>query len=466
MMRPRRDGILPMFMQRRNSDEYVAPTYSERDERVIASICERLHDGRPGRSALRERARGRVGTAVGLRALNEEWGADFFEVPEDAVHSEAAAIEALSGDELVIDVQTHFVPPHNREESNRFLNQRYRAIMPDWWTELDDVVARDLAEYLQDIYIDTETAVAVLSAGPGTDHRQSMYNSEMAATTALINNLASTPRMLNHVVVHADMPEQIEAMEEWRDVYKPVGWKVYTPGRFSPEGWTHPWMLDDEEHGVPFLERARDLGVKLICSHKGISKQVDNGSPRDIGPAAKAFPDLQFVVYHSGYEHYTDGAPAEGPYLEVAADQGVNRLVKTMREVGLGPGDNVSAELGTTWFALVRRPVEAAHVLGKLLVAFGEDNVIWGTDSIHYGGAQPLIDAFRTFQIPDAMCEEFGYPKISASTKHKILGLNAARLYGIDVNETRRFVTSDDLAWARALQEDFRQSGFAGLEEN
>ena len=93
--------------------------------------------------------------------------------------------------------------------------------------------------------------------------------------------------MLNHVVVHADMPEQIEAMEEWRDVYKPVGWKVYTPGRFSPEGWTHPWMLDDEEHGVPFLERARDLGVKLICSHKGISKQVDNGSPATSVPWAR-----------------------------------------------------------------------------------------------------------------------------------------------------------------------------------
>ena len=72
MMRPRRDGILPMFMQRRNSDEYVAPTYSERDERVIASICERLHDGRPGRSALRvsglvETAALRSGCAPSMR---------------------------------------------------------------------------------------------------------------------------------------------------------------------------------------------------------------------------------------------------------------------------------------------------------------------------------------------------------------------------------------------------------------
>src|SRR4029077_16764599 len=35
-------------------------------------------------------------------------------------------------------------------------------------------------------------------------------------------------------------------------------------------------------------------------------------SPRDIGPAAAAFPDIAFVVYHSGYERDPDGT--EGPY--------------------------------------------------------------------------------------------------------------------------------------------------------
>ena len=69
-------------------------------------------------------------------------------------------------------------------------------------------------------------------------------------------------------------------------------------------------MLDDEEHGLPFLERARALDVKLVCAHKGISRIVDNGSPRDVGPGAVAFPDIDFVIYHSGYELPTDGAAA------------------------------------------------------------------------------------------------------------------------------------------------------------
>src|SRR5262249_23445770 len=107
---------------------------------------------------------------------------------------------------------------------------------------------------------------------------------------------------------------------------------------------------------------------------------------------------------------------------------------------------------------------EAAHVLGKLLGAFGEDNVLWGTDSIHYGAAQPLVDAFRAFQIPDSMCEEFGYEPITRQAKEKILGLNAARVYGLDVAETRALVENDDLGWAGAAVADIRENGVPGID--
>ena len=221
-------------------------------------------------------------------------------------------------------------------------------------------------------------------------------------------------------------------------------------------------MLDDDD-GLRFLERARALDVKLLCADKGISFLLDNGSPRDIGPAARAFPDLQFVVYHSGYEMPFYGAALEGPYTEATAHEGVNRLVTSVQEAGIGPGSNVFAELGSTWFALVRRPMEAAHVLGKLVRAVGEDNVLWGTDSIWYGPAQPIVDAFRSFTIPDAMCEEFGYAPLTPEVKEKILGLNAARIYDIDLERVREQVRTDDLAWARAAIEDIGANGFAGL---
>jgi hypothetical protein len=112
---------------------------------------------------------------------------------------------------------------------------------------------------------------------------------------------------------------------------------------------------------------------------------------------------------------------------------------------------------------VVRNPVAAAHVMGKLIKAFGVDNIIWGTDSVWYGGSQPLIDAFRTFQIPDKMCEEFGYAKITASDKEKILGLNACRVYGIDAEAMKTAAKDDDLAWAREAVDEYRKKQFPGV---
>ena len=182
-----------------------------------------------------------------------------------------------------------------------------------------------------------------------------------------------------------------------------------------------------------------------------------------MGPASSAFPDIDFVIYHSGYEFPTSEAPEEGPYTEETADQGVNRLVKSLRDAGIGVGSNVYAELGTTWFCLIRRPEEAAHVLGKLLLAVGEDNVIWGTDSIWYGPSQVSIDAFRAFQIPLEMREEFGYPELTPALKAKVFGLNAARIYGIDADAARERTRSDDTAWVRAALAEYAASGSPGL---
>ena len=102
---------------------------------------------------------------------------------------------------------------------------------------------------------------------------------------------------------------------------------------------------------------------------------------------------------------------------------------------------------------------EAAHVLGKLLLAVGEDNIVWGTDSLFYGPSQPLIDTFRAFQIPEEYSDRYGYPQLTATAKEKILGLNAARLYGINPEQMRASVRNDDLAWVKASLEEFTAKG-------
>jgi uncharacterized protein len=216
-----------------------------------------------------------------------------------------------------------------------------------------------------------------------------------------------------------------------------------------------PWRLDDDI-GNAFCEQVRALGQRIICVHKGLGPAA--ASPADVGPAARDHPDLAFCIYHSGFEAAVTEGPHPGDEAGAAAG-GVDRLIASVRAAGLGPGANVYAELGSTWWNLVQRPDEAAHVLGKLLVAFGADNVLWGTDSIWYGSPQGQIEAFRAFEITPELQERFGYPALTAEVKGKILGLNAARLYGIDPTLTRCQPSTADRAAFRAELPDRAPAG-------
>jgi hypothetical protein len=456
---------LPSLLRRLSTDEYEPPPYDDTQRAAVSKVvASGPDDAKRVSRPLADYWSSRLGTATGLLALNESEGTRFYDVPDEARYERAAADGALGGPEVVIDVQTHYMADRAplRTTADRQL-AGYRAWAPDWWSGLDDVTFYGFAEYLRCVFLQSETAVAVLTAPP-IDERGEWFldNDELAGTRELFDRLAGTGRLLNHTVVHPTEPGMLDGLERWRDELRPAGWKVYTMGHMAAPGreelWAPgtAWMLDDEHSGLPFLERSRQLGVLNICSHKGLSGLVDNGSPRDIGPCAHLFPDLRFIVYHSGFE-----GTAEGPYTEETADDGINRLITTMRDNGIGPGGNVYAELGTTWFCLVKRPREAAHVLGKLLRCVGEDNIVWGSDSIWYGPTQPIIDAFRAFQIPDDMCAQYGYSKLTPAIRDKILSRNGARLYGLDVEAVRRDACSDDLAWARLALAEYNACGFA-----
>ena len=97
--------------------------------------------------------------------------------------------------------------------------------------------------------------------------------------------------------------------------------------------------------------------------------------------------------------------------------------------------------------------------MGKLLKQLGEDRILWGTDSVFYGPAQPLIDGFRAFTIPEDLCQRYGYPQLTPTAKEKILGLNACRLYGIDPEEAKARARNDDLAWVREALKEYTAKG-------
>jgi len=407
----------------------------------------------------------RRGTAATLRAIDDAHGGGFFSVPYDATLETDAADAAFGGGAPVIDVQTHLVDPARwHGPGAAALAAFLRMADPERWSGDIDARLIDAAAWAALVFGASETAIALLTSTPGPATSNVCTNAQIAATRDVLDRYAGTGRVLTHTIAHPNLgPAELDAMAEWRARLDPSGWKVYTlygpPTNAAPTGG---WFLDDDEIGMPFLERVRALGPHVVAAHKGLGgpipdRSLEAASPKDIGPAAAAFPDISFVVYHSGYER--DPVGQEGPYRAGYATRGVDRLIDSVTTAGIGAADNVYAELGSTWFLMLRRPVEAAHVLGKLLVALGPERIVWGTDSTWYGSPQPLIDAFRAFEIPARMQAEFGYPPLTADTKTRILSTNAQTLYGIsdtsldaaDRERDRDWVSNASVELTRAI---------------
>ena len=252
-----------------------------------------------------------------------------------------------------------------------------------------------------------------------------------------------------HANVKPDLgPSELDYMDQVVEQYNPAAWKVYPH--------VGEWRLDSEEVGLPFVEHARKLGVRVIAAHRGIANDTGDfaapSSPVDLVLAAKANPDVAFLTYHSGWQANVDEDHAFDPDASDAF--GVDRLVKAVIDQGIGPTGNVYAELGSTWRNLMTMPQAAAHVLGKLLRYLGEDRVVWGTDSVFTGSPQEQIAAFRAFEIPLSMQEQYGYPALTAAIKRKVFGLNAAQVYGIAPEAMRCAIEDDYVEQLRMARRD------------
>ena len=75
--------------------------------------------------------------------------------------------------------------------------------------------------------------------------------------------------------------------------------------------------------------------------------------------------------------------------------------------------------------------------------------MLWGTDSLWYGSPQDQIQAFRAFEIAPELQERYGYPALTPDLKRKILGANAATLYGITAPDAKCEFSRDELAKLR-----------------
>ena len=199
----------------------------------------------------------------------------------------------------------------------------------------------------------------------------------------------------------------LEQLKRNVETYGSKGVKLYTA---EWNNGSRGYKLSDPA-AYRYLEAAQNLGIKNVHVHKGPTiwpLDKDAFDVSDIDHCATDFPELNFIVEHVGLPRIED-------FCFMATQE-----------------PNVYAGLSVVIGGLMHaRPQFFAKVIGELLFWVGEDKMTFGSD---YGIWEPKwqVEGFVDWEMPDR--EEFSdFPRLTTVGKKKILGLNAAKLYGIEV---------------------------------
>src|SRR6266566_10156710 len=329
--------------------------------------------------------------------------------------------------------------------------------------------------------------------GPATNIHDSLVSEiltgwQTAQCRDFINRLAGSTRALAHGQIYPGPGNTADPLfgdfTQWQiDNMQPDSWKGYNVAFAASSSPGLPfarWRLDDEQIAYPTYEiiaRNRHQlkkrpGFFNICIHKGLSANgtqpggpnntPDFGNPDDMVKVATDWPQFNWIIYHScirpsfwvlqSLQDIENLAGAMDPITLTDSDGhsvpnirwstqlaqiGAGKYVAGAAPTSTSPSStrrlrNIYAELGTTMASMiVTFPTVWAHLIGQLLYYMGEDNIVFGSDSLWYGGPQWQIEALWRFQIPESITDKWDYPELTRAAKRKILGLNSARLYGL-----------------------------------
>jgi predicted TIM-barrel fold metal-dependent hydrolase len=423
-----------------------------------------------------------MGLATCFLASNLAYGKNYWDVDEAETWEPAAYDEKWPKSEyFVIDVQAHFT-------NGAALGFRNAEFVKNMGFQLkNDSEAYSFKTFVKEMFFDSETSMVVISGVPSKEELRDKDGNVlegiartpggsgrvlpswvMAEARKQINDLAGSQRALNQGNLapnhywnketnSIDKASCLEQMEREIKVYGISSWKWYC--HTDPARTGQGFQLDDD-NAQWFIEESRKRGVKLVSVHKGYSYQSRTlghlANPKDVEKAALRNPDFNFVVYHSAIKH----GSTEPNWIEsnkFNPDTGDFEWHSVLMDIKKrNPKiNNVYCEIGSFFNTLaIVHPEMCMHGMGKNIKYYGSDRVVWGTDCLWWGSPQWGIDAFKRFQISDEMCEKFGYKKITKQDKAKIFGLNAAKLYNINIKAKRNAMPADTLDRLKIVYEE------------
>jgi predicted TIM-barrel fold metal-dependent hydrolase len=451
-----------------SNEEFVPPPQSPQQKEVearLAAISERAAK----RQGLSRRAFLRTGSgmAAALVALNEVFGR-CYDVSAAEVEDPKAFEEKWPKEQFIFDIQTHHVDVgrkwYETTPDGKAMQSFFTMLRPGAKTTDEALDMLNRAHYVKELFGDSDTLMAVISGVPSRDwDKNPLPPDQMVATRKYVNDLAGSQRVLSHGLLRPNLgKKEMEEMERQVKELKIDAWKMYTGAELGEKAW----FLNDETVAYPFWEKTKKLGVKNLCVHKGLPLSAFNEkacTPLDVEKAAKDWPDLNFIIYHSGYRGGTGWLgtgkgekvidPKTDDPQEIPWISDILRILKKNPEI-----KNVYFELGSTFNQLSAPPRSidpCLHMLGQMIQIAGADHILWGTDSIWNGSPQSQIVRLRKMTMKEELAKKYKYPELTDAIKDQILGLNAAKLFGLDVKAKRQAIKADKLT---KLREEYRQN--------
>ncbi|MFM7150656.1 MAG: amidohydrolase family protein [Gemmataceae bacterium] len=457
------ENVPPIPTQIASNEEFIPPPPTP-EQVAYAEHLKALTEQATQKQGVSRRAflRSGQGMAASLFALNQVFG-DVYEVSASEVEEPGAFEEKRPKKQFIFDIQTHHVDvkrkwyddtPDGRATLSFFRLLRRGKTIEDTLDQLNR------AHYVKEIFGDSETVMAVISGVPSREwDKNPLPPDQMVATRKYVNDIAGSQRVLSHGLLRPNLGErELEEMERQVKTLKIDAWKMYTGAELGEK----PWRMDDEKVAYPFWEKTRKLGVRNLCVHKGLPLGLFNEqacTPGDLEKAAKDFPDLNFIVYHSGYRGPAGvfgrgisrgrGTPVKDPASTDA--QEISWISDLFRILKRNPGiKNIYFELGGTFNMLSSvSPATCQHMLGQMIQVAGADHILWGTDSIWNGSPQGQIERLRRLKMDEKLMKAHGYPELTPAIKDQIFGLNAAKLFGIDPTKAWNAIKTDKLSRMR-----------------
>jgi len=463
---------LPIPTQVVSSNEFYPDPQNEKQREVEARLLA-MGDELAKKQGLDRRAffKTAAGMAASFVAVNEVYGPIFAaskaEAATPAMAQERA--DALKG-QFIMDMHTHFLRDDTRIMN--FVAMRAAVGKAGWNRQLagKEQTIEDLkfGNYVKEMFLDSDTKISLISSAP-SDVVEDWFltNEQMAQAREKVNKEAGYKRLFSHMIFAPGQPGWLDALDAGLAL-NPDSCKGYTIGDNTHKDISkYPWRLDDEKVAYKGYEKMVKAGIKNVCVHKGLfPPSVEKQYPHlrgfcdvaDVGQAAKDWPQLNFIVYHSAYRHVGgDPAVALAEFERTGRIAWTSDLADIPAQYGV---TNVYGDVGQLFATtLVAQPRVCAALMGALIKGLGADHVCWGTDALWTGAPQWQIEGLRRLEIPEDLQKKFGFAELGVAdgpVKTAIFGGNNARLYGIQPSKAGMELSRDRFA---SLKADYEETG-------